>query len=207
MIFRRFSEKVVEIRGPNLDFNFWASLSVFLSKYVRHAEEVLNTEDSVVVIYASKAEVDVSALERLVSGFSAEPQKERETNWAHKVYVDYTSRGTDLDEVSQHLGLSEDEIIHLHSQANYQIAMFGFIPGFAYLTGVNDQLKIPRKDQPSLQVVKGSVAIAGSYTGIYPVTTQGGWYVIGFADFTFLDKIREELTSVSVGDQVTFVAK
>ena len=57
--------------------------------------------------------------------------------------------------------------------------MLGFLPGFAYLSGQDSSLNMPRKDSPSLQVPAGSVALGGQHTGIYTLSTPGGWHVVG----------------------------
>ncbi len=85
----------------------------------------------------------------------------------------------DLDEYSKKISLPKDEIIQIHSSKIYYIHMYGFLPGFMYLGGLDSKLFLKRKNIPSRRVIKGSVAIGGTQTGIYPSNCPGGWYVIG----------------------------
>jgi len=85
----------------------------------------------------------------------------------------------DLLDVCRHLGLEVDDLIERHAGQTYQIAMLGFLPGFAYLNENHQTLYLNRKASPSLHVQAGSVAIAGKQTGIYSLASPGGWHVIG----------------------------
>ena len=86
---------------------------------------------------------------------------------------------SDLDEYSKKISLSKEEIIQIHSSKTYYIHMYGFLPGFMYLGGLDSKLFLKRKNIPSRRVLKGSVAVGGNQTGIYPSNSPGGWYVIG----------------------------
>ena len=94
-----------------------------------------------------------------------------------EVPVDYSGAG----EVAGMLGLSQEELIRLHSGADYTVAALGFAPGFPYLAGLPERLHIPRMATPR-RVEAGSVAIAGNQAGIYPSGSQGGWHVLGRTD-------------------------
>ncbi|MFC6634535.1 5-oxoprolinase subunit PxpB [Microbulbifer taiwanensis] len=85
----------------------------------------------------------------------------------------------DMREVSEHTGLSAEQIIARHCAPDYLVHMLGFTPGFLYLGGLDPQLHCPRKATPELRVPAGAVGIGGSQTGIYPQVTPGGWQIIG----------------------------
>ncbi len=85
----------------------------------------------------------------------------------------------DLQWVAKHCRLSESEIIRLHCRPRYLVHMLGFLPGFLYLGGLDNRLNCPRKNTPAMNVKQGAIAITGIQTGIYPVTSPGGWQVIG----------------------------
>lgn len=87
--------------------------------------------------------------------------------------------GPDLDQVAAHAGLDAPTVIRLHSQGSYRIYAIGFAPGFCYLGGLDPRLHTPRLATPRLQVPAGSVGIAGSQTGVYPLASPGGWQLIG----------------------------
>ena len=94
---------------------------------------------------------------------------------------------SDIKEYSKKVSLSKDEIIRLHSSKIYYLHMYGFLPGFMYLGGLDSKLQISRKTIPSRRVLKGSVAVGGSQTGIYPSNSPGGWYVIGNTPINLFD--------------------
>ena len=93
----------------------------------------------------------------------------------------------DMKEYSKKISLTKDEIIQLHSSKTYYLHMYGFLPGFMYLGGLDSKLHIPRKTIPNRRVLKGSVAVGGSQTGIYPSDSPGGWYVIGNTPINLFD--------------------
>ena len=87
--------------------------------------------------------------------------------------------GEDLPAVARHAGLSEEEVIRLHSGRTYRIYMLGFLPGFPYLGGLDERLFTPRLPTPRTRIPAGSVGIGGQQTGIYPMDSPGGWQLIG----------------------------
>ena len=112
--------------------------------------------------------------------------------------------GVDLPWVSNHLNLSEEEIISLHASIAYRVFMIGFIPGFPYMGTLPQQLELPRKQTPSMKIPMGSVAIAGKQTGIYPAEVPGGWHVIGRTPLKMFDKTKEPCCFLKAGDLVQF---
>ena len=87
--------------------------------------------------------------------------------------------GPDIDRVAEHAGMPVDEVIGLHSGTGYLVYMLGFTPGFPYLGGLDERLATPRVATPRLEIPGGSVGIAESQTGVYPLTSPGGWNIIG----------------------------
>lgn len=87
--------------------------------------------------------------------------------------------GPDLADVARAAGLAIDEVIARHAAGVYTVDTLGFSPGFAYLTGLDAKLHLPRRATPRPRVPAGSLAIAGGYTGVYPFDSPGGWHVIG----------------------------
>ncbi len=106
----------------------------------------------------------------------------------HRVPICYDPEvAPDLAAVCTDLSISIEQLIQRHSQASYQVAMLGFLPGFAYLNGNDKSLDLPRKSTPELSLPAGSVAIAGRQTGIYSLSSPGGWHVIGRTPLKLLD--------------------
>lgn len=112
--------------------------------------------------------------------------------------------GIDLQELSQQLKLKKEEIIQLHHSQTYKVFMIGFTPGFPYMGILNEQLFTKRKQQPRTSLPPGSVAIAGNQTGIYPLSTPGGWNIIGRTALKLFDKENNNPFLLNAGDTVKF---
>lgn len=113
--------------------------------------------------------------------------------------------GPDLADIAAHTGLTQEEVVRMHSEAEYTVFFIGFQPGFAYLGGMPEQLTTPRRSSPRQAVPAGSVAIGGAQTGVYPKTSPGGWQILGHTDVVLFDPTREEPSLWMPGDRVKFV--
>lgn len=113
--------------------------------------------------------------------------------------------GPDLADVAAHCGMTEVAVIELHAQPVYTVAMLGFAPGFTYLLGLPEALATSRLTTPRLRVPPGSVGIAGAQTGVYALSTPGGWRIIGRTDLALFDPGRVEPFALRAGDRVRFV--
>lgn len=112
--------------------------------------------------------------------------------------------GADLREVAGQAGLTVDEVISLHAGATYSVAFCGFAPGFAYLTGADPRLHIPRRATPRTRVPAGSVAIAAGYSAVYPLASPGGWHLLGTTGLRIFDPDRAEPALLRPGTRVRF---
>jgi len=112
--------------------------------------------------------------------------------------------GPDLEYVATYHHLTIDEVVKLHSAAIYKVYMIGFIPGFAYMGGLNELLETPRKESPRKAVPAGAVGIAGKQTGIYPLESPGGWQIIGQTPVSLFDASRDQPSLLKAGDKVKF---
>ena len=121
----------------------------------------------------------------------------------HTIPVTYD--GADLDDVATTCGLTVDEVVRLHSSADYVVAFLGFSRGFPYLAGLPAQLHLPRRDTPRARVPAGSVAIASDQSGIYPSASPGGWHLLGTTSLQLFDPAADPPTALSPGDLVRFV--
>ena len=113
--------------------------------------------------------------------------------------------GPDLEFVAQHSSLSVPQVIQTHTGAPYLVYMIGFLPGFPYLGGMSPKIATPRLESPRAKVPAGSVGIAGSQTGIYPVESPGGWRLIGRTPLKLFDPGREPPGLFQAGDYLSFV--
>jgi len=116
------------------------------------------------------------------------------------------SDGPDLTSVAGALGLSEAEVVRLHTGVEYLVYMVGFLPGFPYMGKLPEELALPRRGEPRVKVPKGAVAIAHTQTGIYPETSPGGWHLIGRTLVDLFDPERREPALLNPGDRVRFLA-
>jgi len=123
----------------------------------------------------------------------------------HRLPVCYDADfGLDLDAASRHLGMSAEALIEGHLAAVYTVAMIGFAPGFPYLEGLPEGLRLPRRATPRAGVPAGSVAIAEDLCGIYPVQLPGGWHVLGRTPVVLFDVDRPSPSLLQAGDLVQF---
>jgi inhibitor of KinA len=113
--------------------------------------------------------------------------------------------GPDLPFVAAYHGLTTAQVIEKHAEPIYQVGMMGFMPGFAYLLGLDPALATPRLGTPRIHIPAGSVGIAGQQTGVYPLASPGGWRLIGRTDQVLFDPQREPYFRLSPGDEVRFV--
>ena len=114
--------------------------------------------------------------------------------------------GPDLSYVASYCGLTEDDVILRHTSREYKVHMLGFLPGFPYLSGLDETIAVPRKEVPSALVRAGSVGIAGQQTGIYPLDSPGGWQIIGRTTLPLFDVTKTPPNTIQAGDTIKFVA-
>jgi len=110
----------------------------------------------------------------------------------------------DLDRVANHTSLTPDAIVTLHSSAEYTVACVGFMPGFPFLAGLPQQLRVPRLEIPRTKVSAGSVAIANAQAGVYPLESPGGWNVLGRTPLQLFRVNENPPTLLRPGDCVQF---
>lgn len=109
----------------------------------------------------------------------------------------------DMQHLTAKKNITADEVIQIHTSKTYKVYMLGFLPGFAYMGEVDEKIAIPRKLQP-VNIMAGSVGIAGKQTGIYPLASPGGWQIIGRTSLKLFDANKEEPTLLRAGDRVQF---
>ena len=114
--------------------------------------------------------------------------------------------GEDMQDVCAHTGLSQEEVVKLHTGTDYLIYMLGFLPGFPYLGGLNERLATPRLKDPRKAIPAGAVGIGGEQTGIYPISSPGGWRLIGQTPIPLFDSRRKPPILYQAGDYIRFRA-
>ncbi|MBY8914601.1 5-oxoprolinase subunit PxpB [Bacillus sp. YC2] len=113
--------------------------------------------------------------------------------------------GPDLEEVAKLNDLTPEDVIRIHTEGEYLVYMLGFAPGFPFLGGMSERIAAPRKSSPRPSIPAGSVGIAGLQTGVYPISTPGGWQLIGSTPLSLFQPEKNPPSLLRAGDTVKFV--
>jgi inhibitor of KinA len=125
----------------------------------------------------------------------------------HEIPVVYGGEhGPDLQWVADYHGTSIESVVQMHTAVIYRVYMIGFTPGYPYMGELLPELDTPRRDTPRTHVPRGSVGIAQRQTGIYPVSSPGGWQIIGWTPVTLFDPGLEPPARLQMGDRVRFLS-
>jgi len=169
--------------------------------------ETIPTYRSLLIIYdpsitnPTTLEKEILALEERLSKIKIPPPDTVE------IPVCYGGEfGPDIQFVAEHNSITADDVIRIHSGAEYQIYMIGFTPGFPFLGGLPEVLHTPRLETPRSFVPEGSVGIANNQTGIYPVASPGGWQLIGRTPIRLFAPERSKPLIYKSGDRIKFKA-
>lgn len=154
----------------------------------------------------SRAEL-IAAITRMLAVEPGAETAEEELVRVVKVPVCYGGEhGPDLEDLADWHGLSPEEVISIHCSRPYLVYMLGFTPGFPYLGGMSDRIATPRLEKPRTKVAQGSVGIAGTQTGLYPIESPGGWRIIGRTPLKPFQPGTAHPFLFSAGDFVQFYA-
>jgi KipI family sensor histidine kinase inhibitor len=157
-----------------------------------------------VTVHFDPEQTTHDALGAAIKRLAAKRPPMAEPGRLHRIPVVYD--GPDLEEVAARLKLTPQRIAELHSKPIYRAFLVGFVPGWAYLGPLPEELELPRRHVPRTQVPAGSVAIAGRQTGIYPLPTPGGWHLIGRSSVKLFFPDRDPPILFRAGDRVKFFA-
>jgi len=128
------------------------------------------------------------------------------TTSAEPTVIDVVYDGADLAEVAELTGMTTVQVVAAHTADPWTVGFCGFAPGFAYLTGGDPRLVVPRRSEPRPSVPAGAVGLAGEFTGIYPRRSPGGWQLIGHTDAALWDIDRPDPALLTPGMRVQFRA-
>jgi KipI family sensor histidine kinase inhibitor len=161
--------------------------------------------DSVVVRFDA-ARLDASAAQRaLEANLAAGVEQRFAPGELVEIPIVYGGEyGPDLEDLCHRIGMTPDEVIALHTGDEYTVDMVGFTPGFAFVGGLDDRLRIPRRTEPRQRVEAGSVGIADGRTGLYAMASPGGWTLIGRTPYKLFDANAEEPFALRAGMRVRF---
>ncbi|EDP69781.1 3-methyl-2-oxobutanoate hydroxymethyltransferase [Flavobacteriales bacterium ALC-1] len=174
-------------------------------EYIKEKVEVISTYNSILIVYNISIENVNTKISNLKALYSKLDKVKTLNTSTWKIPVCYHDDfATDLEGFSNKKKLSKAEIIKLHSGTIYTVFFIGFLPGFLYLGGLDSKLHFDRKITPNLNVKKGSVAIGGEQTGIYPQDSPGGWHIIGNSPIALFDSNSNPPCFIKAGDKIQF---
>ena len=182
------------------------SLSDSLSrKPIRGVTECIPTFRSLLVCYDPLQTDGEALIKKLKKRIDKLDSAASVSKRVFKIPVCYGGEfGEDIAFVASHAGLTEQEVIDIHTSRDYLIFMLGFLPGFAYLGDLDKRLHTPRLSNPRTSIPAGSVGIGGEQTGIYPLASPGGWQLIGRTPVRPYDPEAEQPILYSAGDYIRF---
>jgi KipI family sensor histidine kinase inhibitor len=121
------------------------------------------------------------------------------------IHLPATYDGEDLDDVAKLWNTDRAGVVAIHTGTEFRVAFCGFAPGFAYLTGLDSPHHVPRRASPRTRVPAGTIALAGPYSGVYPVASPGGWQCIGRTEAALFDLENDPPALLAPGVVVRFV--
>jgi KipI family sensor histidine kinase inhibitor len=170
---------------PDLDECIPGAVTIYLASRRVHAAELVTLTEA-----RLQALLDITT--------AAQPVR------THTIDVVYN--GEDLESVASLTGLSIDDVVALHVGGHYTVAFLGFSRSFPYLAGLDPRIVVPRLASPRASVPAGSVAMGAGYTGIYPMSSPGGWRLLGHTDAILFDERTDPPNVLATGDRVQFRA-
>jgi KipI family sensor histidine kinase inhibitor len=148
------------------------------------------------------ADIEALVRERMASAAASEDEPQRTV----EIPVAFGGEaGPDLDDVARHTGLSPESVVARFSAADFTVYFVGFSTCFPYLGGLPPELATPRLSAPRKHVPAGSVGIAGSQGGVYPLSSPGGWRLIGRTSLRLFDPAAVPPPLLRMGDRVRFL--
>lgn len=163
--------------------------------------------NNITVVLRDPQTTALDAIERLQRWWEESEALEPESRIIDIPVIYGGEAGPDLPDVARHTGLTQKQVVELHSSIDYVVWFLGFQPGFPYLGGLPENLATPRRAEPRVRVPVGSVAIGGAQTGIYPLETPGGWNLIGRTELPLFNPSLSEPVLLRPGDTLRFIPR
>jgi inhibitor of KinA len=209
LIFRAFGANALLISWPN-EINTAISADIYGFSYniqrnmPDYISETISAYNSLTLfIHQGVDQKKVIKKLELLYQTNAVIQLPKPVKWTVPVCYDLAF-GIDLVNLAQLKNISIQRLVELHTQALYAIDFIGFLPGFPYLSGLNPLLHTPRLSTPRARIAKGSIAIGGEQTGIYPSSSPGGWHIIGRTPLVLFEPEKENPCLFKAFDQIEF---
>lgn len=167
-------------------------------------KEILPGVNNLLVLFDPLA-CEPDRMRQTLLDFWQQAQPQEQTGRQIDIPVVYGGEyGAELTDLADAAGLSVTEYVDLHAQTEYSVACIGAMAGFAYLTGLPEQLHFARRATPRTGLKKGAVIIGGTQAGVMPVTAPSGWHAIGSTDVELFDPFRNTPCLLRAGDVVRF---
>lgn len=191
---------------PETNRRIAATVQLIRDQHIEGIVDMIPTYCALLINYDPRVILYDPLVQRLQSLLKIEVTAGVGRKRVYEIPVCYGGKyGPDMDIIARHAGLSEEEVIQIHSSRDYLIYMLGFLPGFTYLGGLDERIHTPRLNTPRVRIEAGSVGIGGSQTGIYPLDSPGGWNLMGKTPVRTYDPEREVPILVEAGEYIRFV--
>lgn len=192
--------------SPEINGHITAVVHLMKEQHIEGVVEVIPAFASLLVNYDPRVITYSQIRERMEKLLKLDVRSEESARRIFEIPVCYGGEyGPDLENIAAKAGLTPEEVIQIHSSRDYLIYMLGFLPGFAYLGGLDERIHTPRLANPRIRIRAGSVGIGGSQTGIYPLDSPGGWQLLGLTPVNPYDPKREVPILYEAGDYIRFV--
>lgn len=191
-------------KSPALLARIQVAAAMIARAKIEGVEDIVPAYLAVTVFYDSLSRAYADLAARLLEVCEGIGETAADTAATREHVIPTRYDGIDLESVATATALSTEEVIKRHIARTYRVDLLGFVPGFAYMSELDESLALPRLPQPRPRVAAGSVAIAALQTAVYPLDTPGGWHIIGTTDVVMFEPNRPEPALLRAGDTVRF---
>ena len=194
------------IISPEINRKITATVQLMKMQHIEGVVDIIPAFCSLLINYDPRVISYEEITERMQHLLKMDAKMDEGKKKVYEIPVCYGGEyGPDIANIAAHAGLSEEEVIKIHSSRDYLIYMLGFLPGFCYLGGLDERIHTPRLANPRIKISAGSVGIGGSQTGIYPLDSPGGWQLMGMTPVKTYDPDREVPILLEAGDYIRFI--
>ncbi len=170
---------------------------------IEGVRECLPTYRSLMIRFDPRLLTTADLIARLESVAAAQAPRRETRRWRIPACYD-TPHCEDLEELAELIGRPPKEVAALHAAADYRVVMYGFAPGFVFLSGLPDALAISRRRTPRAPAPGGALTVANGQALIASIAMPTGWYMLGRTPARTFDLAHDPVFPLGVGDTVAF---